>query len=72
MPSTSIRDVAQLAGVSVGTVSNVLNKPDEVSPDSIARVQRAIDELGYSISPIEPAIDEAISWFREHGMLKPL
>ena len=47
MPSTSIRDVAQLAGVSVGTVSNVLNKPDEVSPDSIARVQKAIDELGY-------------------------
>jgi len=47
MPSTSIRDVAQLAGVSVGTVSNVLNKPDEVSAESIARVQKAIDELGY-------------------------
>jgi LacI family transcriptional regulator len=47
MPTTSIRDVARLAGVSVGTVSNVLNKPDEVSADSIARVQRAIDELGY-------------------------
>ena len=47
MPTTSIRDVAQLAGVSVGTVSNVLNKPDEVSPDSIARVQKAIAELGY-------------------------
>lgn len=47
MPSTSIRDVAQLAGVSVGTVSNVLNKPDEVSGESIARVQKAIDELGY-------------------------
>jgi len=47
MPSTSIRDVAQLAGVSVGTVSNVLNKPEEVSQESIARVQKAIDELGY-------------------------
>ena len=47
MPTTSIRDVAKLAGVSVGTVSNVLNKPDEVSADSIARVQKAIDELGY-------------------------
>ncbi|MFT4029333.1 MAG: LacI family DNA-binding transcriptional regulator [Protaetiibacter sp.] len=43
----SIRDVAREAGVSVGTVSNVLNKPDEVSADSIARVQRAIDLLGY-------------------------
>lgn len=47
MATTSIRDVARLAGVSVGTVSNVLNKPDEVSADSIDRVQRAIDELGY-------------------------
>ena len=47
MASTSIRDVAQLAGVSVGTVSNVLNKPDEVSSESLARVQKAIDELGY-------------------------
>ena len=47
MPTTSIRDVARLAGVSVGTVSNVLNKPDEVSSESISRVQRAIDELGY-------------------------
>jgi LacI family transcriptional regulator len=45
--AVSIRDVARLAGVSVGTVSNVLNKPDEVSADSIARVQSAIDELGY-------------------------
>ncbi|MCU1411685.1 MAG: LacI family transcriptional regulator [Rhodoglobus sp.] len=47
MTTTSIRDVARLAGVSVGTVSNVLNKPDEVSSDTIGRVQRAIEELGY-------------------------
>lgn len=47
MSTTSIRDVARLAGVSVGTVSNVLNKPEEVSADSIARVQKAISELGY-------------------------
>jgi LacI family transcriptional regulator len=43
----SIRDVAQRAGVSVGTVSNVLNRPDEVSADSVDRVNRAIEELGY-------------------------
>lgn len=47
MATTSIRDVARLAGVSVGTVSNVLNKPGEVSSDTAVRVQRAIDELGY-------------------------
>src|SRR5215204_1139458 len=43
----SIRDVAQRAGVSVGTVSNVLNRPEEVSSDSVERVHRAIEELGY-------------------------
>ncbi|WP_127473186.1 LacI family DNA-binding transcriptional regulator [Microbacterium sulfonylureivorans] len=43
----SIRDVALRAGVSVGTVSNVLNRPDEVSADSVDRVSRAIEELGY-------------------------
>ncbi len=47
MPSASVRDVAALAGVSVGTVSNVLNRPDRVSQDSIARVRAAIDELGF-------------------------
>ncbi|QKJ20668.1 LacI family DNA-binding transcriptional regulator [Microbacterium hominis] len=46
MPA-SIRDVALRAGVSVGTVSNVLNRPDEVSADSVDRVSRAIEELGY-------------------------
>lgn len=45
--SVSIRDVAQRAGVSVGTVSNVLNRPDEVSAESVERVGRAIEELGY-------------------------
>lgn len=45
--AVSIRDVAQRAGVSVGTVSNVLNRPGEVSVDSVERVTRAIDELGY-------------------------
>jgi LacI family transcriptional regulator len=45
--TVSIRDVAQRAGVSVGTVSNVLNRPAEVSHESVARVNRAIEELGY-------------------------
>ncbi|SMH38186.1 transcriptional regulator, LacI family [Rathayibacter oskolensis] len=33
--------------MSVGTVSNVLNRPDEVSAENLARVNRAIEELGY-------------------------
>lgn len=43
----SMRDVATAASVSVGTVSNVLNSPDKVSPSTVARVQAAIDSLGF-------------------------
>lgn len=43
----SIKDVAQFAGVSVGTVSNVLNRPDYVSDDNRVRVLEAVRRLGY-------------------------
>ncbi|WP_439032253.1 LacI family DNA-binding transcriptional regulator [Gordonia terrae] len=43
----SMRDVAAAASVSVGTVSNVLNSPGKVSPSTVARVQAAIDQLGF-------------------------
>ncbi|CAN5622742.1 LacI family DNA-binding transcriptional regulator [soil metagenome] len=42
-----MRDVAAAASVSVGTVSNVLNSPGKVAPSTVARVQAAIDELGF-------------------------
>lgn len=45
--SASVRDVATAAGVSVGTVSNVLNRPDRVAAATVARVQAVIDELGF-------------------------
>lgn len=45
--TAGMRDVAELAGVSVGTVSNVLNRPDVVAPVTRARVQAAIAELGF-------------------------
>ncbi|GAA4717488.1 LacI family DNA-binding transcriptional regulator [Isoptericola chiayiensis] len=44
---TSIADVAKLAEVSVGTVSNVLNRPDRVSPATRERVESAIAELSF-------------------------
>ncbi|MCA1222612.1 LacI family DNA-binding transcriptional regulator [Streptomyces sp. 8L] len=43
----SLKDVAQLAGVSVKTVSNVVNNFPHITPATRARVQRAIDDLGY-------------------------
>jgi LacI family transcriptional regulator len=42
-----IKDVARQAGVSVGTVSNVINRPDLVAEETRARVQAAIARLGY-------------------------
>lgn len=43
----SVKDVAGLAGVSLGTVSNVLNRPDRVSPRTRAKVEAAMAELGF-------------------------
>ncbi len=45
--SVSMRDVAVLAKVSVGTVSNVLNSPDRVSESTRRRVEQAIEKLGW-------------------------
>ena len=45
--AVSVRDVAAAASVSVGTVSNVLNRPSKVSPATVERVMQAIDELGF-------------------------
>ncbi|WP_231502735.1 LacI family DNA-binding transcriptional regulator [Blastococcus sp. URHD0036] len=45
--TNSIRDVAGRAGVSVGTVSNVLNRPELVSEGTRTRVLDAIAELGF-------------------------
>lgn len=46
----TIRDVAQAAGVSVTTVSRVLNNKDDVAPDTCRRVQDVIARLGYTSS----------------------
>ena len=45
--AVGVREVAAAAGVSVGTVSNVLNRPDRVSARTVERVQKVIHELGF-------------------------
>jgi len=45
--SAGVKDVAVAAGVSLGTVSNVLNKPDRVSVSTRSRVEQAMAELGF-------------------------
>jgi len=44
---SSIREVAKRAGVSLGTVSNVLNRPEIVAEETRLRVQSAIQEIGF-------------------------
>jgi LacI family transcriptional regulator len=46
----TIRDVADHAGVSVATVSKVINARYGVAASTVARVQGVIDELGYEAS----------------------
>ena len=43
----AIKDVAREAGVSVGTVSNVINRPETVSEPIRERVQEVVRRLGY-------------------------
>lgn len=43
----TIKQVATFAGVSVGTVSRVLNGYSNISPDNIDRVRQAVNKLGY-------------------------
>jgi LacI family transcriptional regulator len=46
-PTVSVKDVALAAGVSLGTVSNVLNRPDRVRAATKERVEAAMDRLGF-------------------------
>ena len=48
--STTIHDVAKTAGVSVSTVSRVLNDKGDVADETYERVKKVIDELGYASS----------------------
>jgi LacI family transcriptional regulator len=49
--NSTIDDVATAAGVARVTVSRVLNKADNVRPETRERVLRAVETLGYSVNP---------------------
>jgi LacI family transcriptional regulator len=48
--SITILDVAKAAGVSVSTVSRVLNNKDDVALETFEKIQAVIEELGYASS----------------------
>ena len=45
---STIKDVARRAGVAISTVSAVINRSAPVSEDTIARVEAAVAEIGYT------------------------
>ncbi|GAA4978507.1 LacI family DNA-binding transcriptional regulator [Kineococcus glutinatus] len=49
--ASTLRDVARLAGVSIKTVSNVVNDYPHVRPDTRQRVMEAVRELDYRPNP---------------------
>ena len=65
--TVSMKDVAALAGVSLGTVSNVLNSPDIVAEPTRRRVELAIAKLGWI--PNEPARQLRAGRSRSIGMV---
>ena len=44
-----VREIAKLAKVSIGTVSNVMNHPEVVAVETVERVNAAMAQLGYQV-----------------------
>ncbi|WP_127849406.1 LacI family DNA-binding transcriptional regulator [Lacticaseibacillus hulanensis] len=44
----TIHDVARITGFSLGTVSNVINRPERVAPKTRAKIERVMAELNYT------------------------
>jgi len=60
--TVTIQDVAKTAGVSVSTVSRVLNHKDDVAPETYEKVERIIDRLGYHPSNIARSLVQGRSF----------
>lgn len=65
----TIKDVALKAGVSIATVSRVLNNAESVNDDTRARVKATVDELGYQRNEVARALKVRAT--RSIGILAP-
>lgn len=57
-----IKDIAEKAGVSKGTVDRVLHKRGHVSPETLKKVIQAVEELGYQPNIIASALAYNRTW----------
>ncbi len=69
MAEHTVYDVAKKAGVSIATVSRVLNNPDKVRPATRDRILQVVDELGFV--PKAEAAARARRASRRIGVLAP-
>lgn len=67
--SPTIYDVAKLSGVSISTISRVLNAPDKVNPETRELVMSAIDRLGFV--PKAEARARALKYTNRVGVITP-
>jgi LacI family transcriptional regulator len=65
----TIYDVAQRAGVSISTVSLAINAPDRVRPETLDKIHRSVEELGYT--PKAAATIQARKATRRIGVVAP-
>ncbi len=68
-PTPTIYEVARTAGVSITTVSRVLNEPQKVNQKTLQAVLAAIDEIGFV--PRAEARARAIKENRRIGVISP-
>ncbi len=59
-PHTTMLDVAQAAGVSLKTVSRVINGEPGVSSDKVTKVEAAIDKLRYARNDIAASLRSGV------------
>jgi LacI family sucrose operon transcriptional repressor len=59
----TLKEVAQMAGVTVTTVSRMLNKPEKVSPATAKRIRQAMRELDYLPNEIARSLSKKTSNF---------
>ena len=64
MPQVTVYEVAENAGVSIATVSRVLNAPEKVNEATRARVLATIDRLGFV-----PKAEAAARARKDHGRI---